>query len=133
MDENLHISGSCRFCGQIFTLSGEYISQSEANEAATCECRCNEAQEYRRRKESLSIGLANIEQLYGEDSGAYNFTPVNDDTLESIKTMLKHCFAGNLRTVNFTLPDGSKGKISFPDYAVVERSKSAKVKLEGQW
>lgn len=133
MDKKLYTSGACRFCGQIFTLSVTHFSKDEADEKATCECRCNEAQEYQRRKESLSVGLANIEELYGENAGTYNFTPVNEITVETLKDMLKNCFAGNLRAVNFVLPDGTKGKISFPDHAIVERLRNTKVKLEGQW
>lgn len=60
----------CRFCGQMIQLEDqeEEYTKEQAEEAATEQCNCEEAQEYRKNKKRKKRAIRNVQQLFGEDA-----------------------------------------------------------------
>lgn len=63
--------GACRFCGQVQTIVAG--RQEEADEIATLNCNCDDAEAYRRRKDLMTLIDSTCQDL-PEDCGFVNMS-----------------------------------------------------------
>lgn len=114
--------GACAHCGQVIASDKDFDSQREADQWATENCSCDEAELERQRRESVEAADAQVDALYGEMCVDYGFKPVKANVLELLKIMARSVALGEAGRISAVLPGGG-GKFS------VVSTASGKVKI----
>ena len=100
----------CRFCGQMVQIEDqeEEYTKEQAEEAATEQCNCEEAQEYRKNKNRKKRAIRNVQQLFGEDAEPEK--RCSADVVEILKAAVEEIHGGELAKITLNVRGGSKGE-----------------------
>ena len=130
MTENERFLGSCKFCGQISagTVDGAE-TQAEADETATEDCRCYEAQEYVRLKKQKVRAKSLVNQIFGNDSEGFEST-AEKELITFLHKAVDLVADQRLKSISATIPNVGLAKIfmNSKDGIVVERRKTKSLK-----
>ena len=70
--------GACRFCGQVGNTDIAYLTQEEANDAATDNCKCDEACAERRIRRQIQSAASNIRDIFGAGAEEHGFQEITE-------------------------------------------------------
>lgn len=119
--------GACRFCGQVCTSEKEFLSQIEADDYATEWCGCDEAQEYRDRLEAIRTAKANVYLLFGIGCEKFSFSPIPDDSLRLLETLVDAIASKGIGAVTLKLACGDIAKISVTAKGAIKVNRSKNI------
>lgn len=102
----------CRFCGQMIQLEDqeEEYTKEQAEEAATEQCNCGEALEYKKSKKRKKRAIRNVQQLFGEDAEPEK--RCSADVVEILKAAVEEIHGGELAKITLNVRGGVKASIS---------------------
>ncbi len=120
----------CRFCGQMVQFMGDGgLTEPQAQEIATMNCRCEEAVEYQKEKNRKENALKNVQKLFGEE--APSDKRIRDDIVKLLLAAVEEIYTGGLAKITLNLRGGIKASISQTSKGEinVERMETKKQKL----
>lgn len=123
-------TGACRFCGQMIQIdTEENLTKPQAEEMATMQCDCTEAQEYQKEKQRKEKALKNVSALFGED--APTDKRIETGAVDILKAAVEEIYTGGLAKVTLNLRGGVKASVSQNSKGEinVERTETKKQKL----
>ena len=70
--------GACRFCGQVGNTDVAYLTQEEADDAATADCKCDKACAERRIQRQIQNAAANVKDIFGAGAEEHGFQEITE-------------------------------------------------------
>ncbi len=120
----------CKFCGQTFLSDrlSENATEDEALEVGTEECRCFEAELYRKKCNAAYSAKEEIDNLFLETDEISGMAAIDPQAIEIMKTVVDMMVESKI--VKMTLDIPNKGKASLGIDAKGKFSISREMKLK---
>ncbi len=131
--EVVYAFGTCRFCGQVSAVDGDWNTQEAADDAAINTCDCPKARSERSAIEQINDAKVRIQQLFGPDATEYSFAPVAEpEPITLLDNLVELVARRHISSAAVQIRGYCKAKISLTKKGKIkiERSEARSYQLE---